>query len=179
MSKELTPMTTKIRVWFQQYGTWGGRAFTGTLTWVDAPPIDILGLVEQSETPAQAPAIILDDEQDGWSGLQLFPGQTLPGRFASGYCNSLAGKYYIGRLEIGANADRLKSAGPPSDVFPGKPSYLHLVEPDTPLTAEQRELLLEAIRYDREPRFAAGADITALFSREELEGEKRGQIFYA
>jgi hypothetical protein len=85
----------------------------------------------------------------------------------------------IGRVELGDSADTLKSAGLPSDVFPGKSGYLHLADTDTPLTGEQRELLLEAVRFDRGPRFAAGADITCLFAREELEGEKRGQIFYA
>lgn len=171
-------MKPEIKVWFSQYGTWGGRSFTGVLTWGYKEPLDILYMLAGSE-PAPKPVIILDDDQDGWSGLQLFPGQIMPGRFASGYSNPLSGKYYIGRLKLGDSADTLKSAGLPPDVFPGEPSYLHLAEPDTPLTKEQRDLLLEAIRYDRDPRFAVGADITCLFAREELEGDKAGQIYYA
>jgi hypothetical protein len=64
-------------------------------------------------------------------------------------------------------------------VFPLRPSYLHLTD-DTPLTEEQRALLLRAIRFDLDDndRFPAGADIVALFSREELEGDKQGQIYY-
>lgn len=171
-------MKPEIKVWFSQYGTWGGRSFTGVLTWGDKEPLNILYMLAGSE-PAPKPVIILDDDQDGWSGLQLFPGQTMPGRFASGYKDPLSGKYYAGQMDLGDSANGLRPAGPPSDVFPGKPSYLHLAEPDTPLTEEQHELLLEAVRFDRGPRFAAGADITRLFAREELEGDKAGQICYA
>jgi len=33
-------------------------------------------------------------------------------------------------------------------------------------------------RFDLDCRFAAGASVTALFTREELEGDKPGQIYY-
>jgi hypothetical protein len=58
-------------------------------------------------------------------------------------------------------------------IKPGQlsePIHLDLDVDPTALTPEQRELLLAAVRRDR-PHFAAGVNITALFSRKELDGD--------
>ena len=58
-------------------------------------------------------------------------------------------------------------------IKPGQlsePIHLDLDVDPAALTPEQRELLLAAVRRDR-PHFAAGANITALFDRKELDGD--------
>lgn len=167
-------MKPEIKVSFQRPGTWGGRTFTATLTW-DDPQTDIFTGEPVDGPPS--PILILDDGQEGWSGLRIRPGQVIPGRLSSGYKSSLAGQYYIGDMQVGDDARKLRFPVPAA-VFPGTPNYLHLVG-DAPLTEEQRALLLRAVRFDLDCRFAAGASVTALFTREELEGDKQGQICYS
>ena len=55
--------------------------------------------------------------------------------------------------------------------------YLH-IDRNIELSADQKALLLEAVRYDKEQRFSAGKSICEIFTREELEGAKAGKVFY-
>ena len=161
----------RIPVTFHQHGTWGGRSFLAALCW------------SQDELFGNCPMLrILDiPENEGWAGLMLLPGQVMPGRYAAGGASTLSGKYYMdggGSLQIGDPPHNLTRGTPPAEVFAGRPGYLHTEL--TILTDGQRQLALEAIRYDkpRHETFSPGATLLRHFTREEVEGAKLGQIAY-
>lgn len=164
----------KVNVTFTQAGEWGGVTFKAELFYQED---EFAILTSPDSTPNLYPALRIIDGPEQYIGLLVHPGEIIPGLFAEGYNNPLSGKCYKGSLKVGDGAADLRHFGPPSAIFPAPPSYLHVDDGDK-LTAEQRALLLDAIRYDRKDRFMGGQSAVALFSREELEGEKRGQIYY-
>lgn len=162
---------TEVNVIWNQQGTWGTVGFAGKIYYHKT---ELSELFDGSE---QELVLEVTEGPEQYLGLILRPGESIPGLFANGYDHPFTGKCYSGDIKIGESAANLKQYNLPSVIFAGNLSYLH-IEAEQVLTKDQRDLLLEAVRFDSNRRFPAGASITKLFTQDELEGTKKGQIFY-
>lgn len=174
-------MDTRVKVLFTQQGTWGGVGFVGILHYRRKNAFDIaemLGMELDTTESELEPVIEITEGPEQYLGLTLNPVDQFPGLFAPGYNHPLAGKCYTGSMMVGDNAKDLKQYSLPSAVFSGPISYLHIDDADE-LDGAQKALLLDAVRFDKKNHFPAGASVTKLFTRDELEGEAKGKIFYA
>jgi hypothetical protein len=169
----------KVPVVFTQQGTWGGVNFGGNLYYKH------FSLFGEDEEAKDGDDLFSSDElfleitsgPAPYIGLIIKPNQELPGLFASGYDSPLSGKCFLGELKIGDTAKDLINYSCPESVFSMQASYLHIAENIT-LTEDQRNLLLDAVRLDKKDKFTAGASIGQIFTKDELEGTKKGQIYY-
>lgn len=172
----------KVKVYFTQHGTWGAVGFTGELFFKKNDMLDIFKMFEMDKPNDQEeyiPVITITEGLEQYIGLTLKPNEIMPGLYGDyGKDNPLSNKCYIGDMKIGDSANDLKEHKLPPVMFPSKISYIHIGEEEQ-LTEEQKAMLLEAVRFDRENRFSPGATATRLFTREELEGEMQGRVFYA
>lgn len=179
--KDVIDKTATVKIISHNIGEWGGISLGWELAWADDSPFftNMFGSKTQDLTPTltctRAPEIA-----GGYVGLVLRGGEKMPGMFAPGYLHPLAGKFYTGSLSVGDAANKIRHYGLPSLVFADLTFYLHIdAETAASLTQAQRQLLLEAVRFDREPRFAAGESVTEVFRRDEIEGTRYGKVFYA
>lgn len=163
---------TTVKVYFSQVGTWGSIGFVGELFYKKCLVAELFGGKDEYYI-----ALRITDGPEQYIGLELEPGETMPGLFAAGYDHPLSGKCFIGSIKVGNAAKELKDYGVPAQIFAMKPGYLH-IDRNIELSADQKALLLEAVRYDKEQRFSAGKSICEIFTREELEGAKAGKVFY-
>ena len=174
-------INSAVKVVFSQHGTWGDVGFEGELFWEnknDDLIAKLLGSVDCNCDPVYAPALRITEGPAQYVGLTVRPGQELPGMFAEGYNHPLSGKCYTGRLMIGDTAATLNDYSCPQCIYAAPVNYLH-IEGGEELSDDQRTLLLEAVRFDRDARFPAGRSVCELFTRDEMEGEKKGKVFYA
>jgi hypothetical protein len=165
---------TIVNVIWNQSGTWGEVGFSGKLY---TQKVTLFGLDDDTDYGTELVLEVTEGPEE-YIGLVLRPGQEIPGLFAKGFDHPFSGQCYVGNIKVGKTAKEVEQFHMPSVVFAMKPSYLHLPE-GTELTDEQKAFLLDAIRFDRKDRFSAGASISKLFTRDEMEGTKKGQIFYA
>lgn len=168
-----------VNVGFTLIGTWGGVGFSAKLSIIkkDEPIFEMFDL-EQKEDE-YTPVLEITDGPKQYVGLMVYPNDMIPGLFANyGDDKPLSNKCYLGEMQIGDCAADLQKHSLPSVVFPSKVTYLHINE-EEPITEQKRALLLEVVRFDNENRFPAGLTISRLFTKEEMEGDMKGKVFYA
>ena len=178
--QDIIDKTATVKITSHNMGAWGGISLGWELTWADHSRLldKVFGGEPQDLTPTLT-CISAPETAGGYAGLVLRGGEKIPSMFAPGYNHQLAGKFYTGSLSVGDTANKLRQYVLPSLVFADLTFYLHIdAETEASLTQAQRQLLLEAVRFDRASRFAAGQSVTQLFSRDELEGTRRGKVFY-
>ena len=179
--QDIIDETATVKIISHNMGEWGGISLGWELTWADHSRL--LDMIFGSEPQDLTPALTCTSAPEtagGYVGLVLRGGEKIPGMFAPGYNHQLAGKFYTGSLSVGDTANKIRQYSLPSLVFADLTFYLHIdAETEASLTQAQRQLLLEAVRFDRASRFAAGQSVTKLFRRDELEGSRRGTMFYA
>ena len=179
--QDIIDESAKLKITSHNMGEWGGISLEWELAWADHSRLldNMFGSKTQELTPTLT-CTSAPETAAGYVGLVLIGGEKLPGMFAPGYDHPLAGKFYTGWLSVGDTATKIRQYSLPSLVFADLIFYLHIdAETAASLTQAQRQLLLEAVRFDREPRFAAGQSVTEVFRRDELEGARRGMMFYA
>jgi hypothetical protein len=161
-----------VKVHFSQDGTWGTTEFAGELFCEKCPGTELFGKDEYYI------ALRITEGPEQYIGLELEPGEIMPGLFATGYDHPLSGKCFIGNIKVGNTAKELRNFDLPAKIFAMEPNYLN-IDKNTELSSDQKALLLESVRYDKEQRFNAGNSIREIFTKEELEGSKAGEVFYA
>ena len=179
--QDIIDKTATVKITSHNMGAWGGISLGWELAWADHSRL--CDMIFSSEPQDLTPTLTCTSAPEiagGYVGLVLRGGEKMPGMFAPGYNHQLAGKFYTGSLRVGDTVNKIRPYGLPSLVFADLIFYLHIdAETEASLTQAQRQLLLEAVRFDRASRFAAGQSVTELFSRVELEGARRGKMFYA
>ena len=167
----------RVKVNFTQQGTWGGVGFSGELLYKDSDPDGFFSNIG-FDFEKYSIALEITEGPEQYIGAIMDAGQTLPGLFASGYDHPLSGKCYLGEMKVGDNAKDMIQYSVPQVVFSMNISYLHIDE-NTALSEDERKLLLDAVRYDKKAHFSAGASVKGLFTKDEMEGALKGQVFYA
>jgi hypothetical protein len=179
--QDIIDKTATVKLISHNMGEWGGISLGWELKWANLTQFfNMIFNTEPQELTPTLTCTSAPEKARGYVGLVLRGGEKMPGMFALGYSHPLAGKFYTGELSVGDTANKIRHYGLPSLVFADLTFYLHIdAETAVSLTQAQRQLLLEAVRFDRDSRFAAGQSVTKLFSRDELEGTQHGKVFYA
>jgi len=166
-------INARVKVHFTQEGTWGGIGFKGELFYKKSELSEMFGLEEEYNI-----TLIITEGPEQYIGLELEPGQELPGLYASGYDHPLSGKCFLGEMKVGNDAKSLVNYDLPKMVFSMNVSYLHINENEA-FTDEQKSMLLEVVRFDRKRRFSAGASAQGLYTQDEMEGNLKGKVHYS